>query len=135
MKSSITLDELKHITSMVWYYTGMDLNKNKALRYYVNYGIQSTLKRVLESLDDNLPLNPTERLAFALLITNRRMNGSTLPGIPYEVDAIASHRFDLFLTSPEVQAKGLASTRPSTLKRWVRAVEILDVTLKSSQRA
>lgn len=61
--------------------TGLDIHTNKALKKYAKSGMSGVMKDIYDVLID-VNVDEASRQAMAVLVYNRRMNGSKIPGIP-----------------------------------------------------
>lgn len=109
--------------------TGLGPN-NKALIKYYNSGIEGVMSDIYNVIDAHFVerLGHPIKLAMTLLLYNRSMNGSRIPGTRPGFNILGEHDLiHCFMDEPAVRDAALSEIRPATLEKWLAAIELVDM--------
>lgn len=111
---------------------GFDLNTNKALgRYYVHGISTGTLGLVYRWLETDVEVRnftlPWERKVMALIMYNRHMNGSKIPGVRREAGMpYSNYAWQTIGTDSAARSAAFREVQTITMERWRNAITIID---------
>ena len=103
--------------------TGLNIANNKALKRYYNSGKMGVLMEIYDVME-GMPITEDDRRTMAMLVYNRRMNGSKIPGTTVQRDD--GGNYIEFMENAEVRSRAFQEVRPATLRKWNKAIKLID---------
>ncbi len=120
------------VNKQLWEETKLSM-KTKSLRGYFNSsGLTPNIQKCINTFE-KYGIPEGDRLALALIVHNRSLNGGTPSVVNYNYFSFNhKHWYHAFVKNEDGLAmKVYASTRKSTFERWRRAIEMIDAFRKS----